>query len=53
MQVDKNDIGDSEAVFFFPKENPPVAVTATSLEEAEGKLKDIKDIKDTMSDKTN
>lgn len=46
MQVARDDIGKGESVFFFPKHNPPAAVIATTLEEAEEKLKDIKDIKD-------
>lgn len=40
--------GRSKETFFFPKNNPPVAVEAETLEEAEEIIKDKKDIKDTV-----
>jgi hypothetical protein len=46
MQVDREEIGDGNSVFFFPKNNPPVSVRANTKEEAEALLKDKKDIKD-------
>lgn len=41
LQVDKEDFGDKgQSLFFFPKNNPPVAVLAKTIEEAEEILKE-------------
>lgn len=42
----KTEAPDREQVFFFPKNNPPLAIRAKNREAAERKLKDIKDVKD-------
>lgn len=41
----KSDREKNKQQFFFPKENPPVVVYADSIEEAEEKLKVIKNKK--------
>ena len=42
MQVSRDDIGEGESAFFFPKANPPVTITARTIEEAEAKLLELK-----------
>lgn len=37
--ADRMIASDSERVYFFPKANPPVSISAKSQEEAESKLK--------------
>jgi hypothetical protein len=39
MEIKKEDFGDDElSIFFFPKNNPPVAVRAKTIEKAEAIL---------------
>jgi hypothetical protein len=38
LQVTKEDVVGELSVFFFPKANPPVAVQARTIEEAEAIL---------------
>lgn len=35
LEVRKEEMGDGYSMFFFPKANPPVAIQARSIEEAE------------------
>lgn len=47
MEISKEDFGDDGlSLFFFPKNNPPVAVRAKTIEEAEALLGGVNNIKE-------